>query len=142
MSIFSPLSTIFFMKHFISISQVDTGVTSYLIPPNTAPEICNSRSLGSKANALEEDENEEKILNTKVTVKMVDNGKIVDKDRIVDGKSEYSRIREANIAQNKKLLGELGLLSDLFDGTDKKTKKKGKSGMTHRYNADMLDIAR
>ena len=42
--------------------------------------------------------------------------------------SEYSHIWDANIAQNKKLLGELGLLSVLAIETDKTTKKKGKKG--------------
>lgn len=48
------------------------------------------------------------------------------------GKSEYSRIRDANIAQNKKLLSELGLTSSLRDEKDKATttssssKKKGR----------------
>jgi hypothetical protein len=44
------------------------------------------------------------------------------------GKSEYSRIRDANIAENKRLLSELGLLSVLGNKKDKATKKKGKKG--------------
>jgi hypothetical protein len=63
-----------------------------------------------------------------------------------DGKSKYDRIRDANIAQNKKLLFDLGLLSSLDDETDKRTKKKGKKGKKGRKDVHTmsrsLDIAR
>ena len=40
------------------------------------------------------------------------------------GKLEYSHIRDANIAENKRLLSELGLLSVLGNTKDKATKRK------------------
>jgi hypothetical protein len=45
---------------------------------------------------------------------------------IKSGQSEYSRMREANIAKNKELLNQLGL--DFFwrDEKDKMNEKKGK----------------
>ena len=87
--------------------------------------MCRSRSLGSKANTPQgddEDDDEEtdqdKIISTE--------GESSSAKRITSGKSDYSRIREANIAQNKELLRQLGLdhVGFKLRGTDKKNEKK------------------
>jgi len=87
--------------------------------------VCRSRSLGSKANTPQgddEDDDEEtdqdKIISTE--------GESSSAKRITSGKSDYSRIREANIAQNKELLRQLGLdhVGFKLRGTDKKNEKK------------------
>ena len=142
---------------------------SNLIPNHPAPEICESRGLGSKGSTPEGDENEDDGGVWERTKKSSDNVRIVEKGKSVSGnnkddesglrhaysiisatqgdavsssksfsvnhtsakggKSEYSRRRDANIAQNKKLLSELGLLksSSLLDEPNGK-KKKGKKG--------------
>jgi hypothetical protein len=51
-------------------------------------------------------------------------------DRIKSGKSEYSRIRDANIAENKRLLRELGLDNLDLKATEKRA-KKGKKKILH-----------
>lgn len=87
-----------------------------------------------KASTTEEDENEEESVDMDVDKeKSVDDeikegktGKAQSSNSAnADGKSEYSRIRDANIAKNKKLLSDLGLLFPLGKGKDKATKKKG-----------------
>lgn len=105
--------------------------TSDILPDSNkpAPEFCNGRSLGSnlKASTPEEDENEEKSVDKKKSVDMdVDNEKSVNGD-IETGQAqsitttirsanhadreEYSRMRDTNIANKKKLLSEMGLLN-------------------------------
>ena len=118
--------------------------TSDILPDfnELAPELCNSRSLESnssilKASTTEEDENEEESVDMDVDkeksvgdeIKEGKTGKAQSSNSAnADGKLEYSRIRDANIAKNKKLLSDLGLLFPLGKGKDKATKKKGKKG--------------
>ena len=66
--------------------------------------------------------------------KGVDDGEIMDGDsgaQVITStsKSEYSHIQDTNIAQNKKILLNLGLLSSLGDKKEKLAIKKGKKGM-------------
>ena len=88
----------------------------------------NEEKSGDKEQRDDKEESDDKG-------KTGDKGKSGDKERNVEAqatgtsanRSEYSRIREANIAENKRILSELGLLSGLVDKKDK-TKKGGKKG--------------
>ena len=95
-----------------------------------APDVCIGRSLESKANTPEADEKKknsnhgedgETKANTPEADENEDDREDSDTDlddtivstaakiRTTSGKSEYSRIREENIAKNKELLSQLGL---------------------------------
>jgi hypothetical protein len=95
-----------------------------------APDIRNSRSLGSKANTPEPNEHMERsgdgddqmVISANADGKMVIS-KGTDRTSANHSESDYQRIREANIAQNKKILRELGFLGDKTDEDGKKVKK-------------------
>ena len=97
-----------------------------------APEVCKSRTLGSKANTPEADKNKEKSVDGKEDETGQDQispdlgGTSEDRSHIKPGKGDYQHMREANIAKNKELLRGLGLLNDFVDEMGKGTKKKGK----------------
>ena len=137
-----------FMKPFVSV--IWDGVPLKILPNanQPAPEVCISRSLESKANTPDADETKEKTRSndgdggeTKANTPEPDenDGEDYETDqddatiptvanRATSGKSEYSRIREANIKQNKELLSQLGLQFG-FSRTlkaEKLSKEKGK----------------
>ena len=99
-----------------------------------APDVCIGRSLESKDNTPEADETKVNKLEVDENEDKSDNGKDTETDddtivstvanpsRTTSGKSKYSCIREANIAQNKEILGKLGLQSG-FSQTLKAAKK-------------------
>ncbi|KIJ94643.1 hypothetical protein K443DRAFT_11936, partial [Laccaria amethystina LaAM-08-1] len=95
------------------------------------PEVCSSRSLGSKANTPEVEENKvekgaSKINNSEDEIIKSAGGDGVSANRTEWGTSEYERTREANIVKNKEILRELGLEFGFGHEADKATMKKGK----------------
>jgi hypothetical protein len=111
--------------------------TNKILPGSNhpAPEVCKSRSLGSKANTPGADEEEKSVDGEddetgqgQMMISPDVGGTSEDRTRIKRGKSDYQRTREANIAKNQKLLEDLGLLFNSVDETDKGGKKKGNKG--------------
>jgi hypothetical protein len=96
-----------------------------------APEVCNSRSLGSKANTPDADK--EKRNDSEIEDGETGQDQIItsaDADGISANhvKSGNKRTQEANLTLNKKLLHELRLQFGSEDETDKATEKKEKKG--------------
>lgn len=145
-TISSQLSMIFYTRLFVSLNLDATKILPDSKRP--APEVCRSRSLGSKANTPVGDENEvksddDKDGETDQDQTISTEGDSTSAKRKTSGVSEYSQVREANIAQNKQLLKQLGLdrVGFKLRGTDKKNEKKAtaaSSGVVGHMKSDTL----
>ena len=107
----------------------------------SAPDVCNTRSLGSKATTPDDGDTREisgdgnngdgETSDDEMDVSAVEGGNSANRG----GKSEYKRSREANIAKNKMLFQELAeKFRSSDEGNDasenKKQKKKDKKKAT------------
>ena len=112
----------------------------------SAPDVCNSQSLESKASTPEDKGKEDDIDgdeagNGETTASAHEGSDLVNPVK-KSGKSEYERVRDANIARNRELIRELGLKFGWDDeegqaNESKLTQKKNRKGKAQGKQATM-----